>query len=60
MCRNPLEAGFSNGTVKADKIRVEISSIMCEKMAGSGWKMLMEYLSEGRAVFIICTACSSK
>jgi len=60
MCHNPLGAGFPNGTVKADKIRVEVSSIIGgEKMAGSGWKMLMECLSEGRAVSLPATAVSA-
>ena len=50
-CHNPLDVGFPNGTIKADKLRVPISNVIGGvDNCGEGWKMPTECLSEGRAV----------
>lgn len=57
---NPLDVGFPNGTIKADKLRVPISNVIGGvDNCGEGWKMLMECLSEGRAVSLPSTAVAA-
>ncbi len=53
---NPNNAGFPNGTLKG-KIRIDLEQIIGgEKMAGNGWKMLMECLAVGRGVSLPASA----
>ena len=53
---NPNNAGFPNGTLKGT-FQIELDQIIGgEKMAGEGWKMLMECLSVGRAISLPATA----
>ena len=59
-CHNPLNVGFPNGTIKANKIRVPLDTVIGgEEKCGEGWRMLMECLSEGRAVSLPATAVSA-
>jgi alkylation response protein AidB-like acyl-CoA dehydrogenase len=53
---NPNNAGFPNGTLKG-KIQINLDQIIGgEKMAGNGWKMLMECLAVGRGVSLPASA----
>ncbi len=53
---NPNNAGFPNGTLKG-KIQISLDQIIGgEKMAGSGWLMLMECLAVGRGVSLPASA----
>lgn len=48
---DPLGAAFPNGTIRMEDKFVPIDSIIGgERMAGEGWRMLMECLAEGRSV----------
>lgn len=52
----PLNVDFPNGTLKGT-LRIPLDKIIGgEKMAGNGWKMLMECLSVGRAISLPCSA----
>ncbi|KTC64893.1 Acyl-CoA dehydrogenase (plasmid) [Legionella adelaidensis] len=47
----PAEQPFMNGTIRGNNIFVPINSIIGgQKMAGSGWRMLVECLSIGRSI----------
>jgi len=53
---NPLDTGFPNGTIKGN-INIPLECIIGgEKMAGHGWKMLMECLAQGRGVSLPASA----
>ncbi len=53
---NPNNAGFPNGTLKGT-IQICMDQIIGgEKMAGSGWQMLMECLAVGRGVSLPASA----
>jgi len=55
-CHDPLGAGFPNGTIKGT-IDIPLDCIIGgEKMAGEGWKMLMECLAVGRGVSLPASA----
>jgi acyl-CoA dehydrogenase len=58
---NPLNVGFPNGTLKGN-IRISLDDIIGgNKQLGNGWQMLMECLSEGRAISLpACANASSK
>jgi acyl-CoA dehydrogenase len=58
---NPMDVGFPNGTLKGN-IKLNFNNIIGgEKEIGNGWKMLMECLSEGRAISLpACANASSK
>lgn len=59
-CHNPLDVGFPNGTIKAERLNVPIDSVIGGvDNCGEGWKMLMECLSEGRAVSLPSTAVAA-
>ena len=56
---NPLNVGFPNGTLKGS-LEFEVDKIIGgEKMAGNGWKMLMECLAAGRGICLPATANAS-
>ena len=56
---NPLNVGFPNGTLKGS-LEIDVDKIIGgEKMAGNGWKMLMECLSAGRGISLPATANAS-
>ncbi len=47
----PLSQAFMNGTIRAEKMFIPIDWIIGgQKMAGDGWRMLVECLSIGRAI----------
>lgn len=53
----PLNVPFHNGPVKGDNVFVPLSYIIGgEKMAGKGWRMLMECLSVGRCITLPSSA----
>lgn len=53
----PLNVPFHNGPVKGNNIFVPLSYIIGgEKMAGKGWRMLMECLSVGRCITLPSSA----
>ncbi len=53
----PLNVPFHNGPVKGNDIFVPLSYIIGgEKMAGKGWRMLMECLSVGRCITLPSSA----
>jgi len=53
----PLNVPFHNGPVKAEDMFVPLSYIIGgEKMAGKGWRMLMECLSVGRCITLPSSA----
>lgn len=53
----PLNVPFHNGPLQADDMFVPISYIIGgEKMAGKGWRMLMECLSVGRCITLPSSA----
>ena len=53
----PLNVPFHNGPVKAEDMFVPLSYIIGgEKMAGKGWRMLMECLSVGRVITLPSSA----
>ena len=53
----PLNVPFHNGPVKGEDIFVPLSYIIGgEKMAGKGWRMLMECLSVGRVITLPSSA----
>lgn len=53
---DPLGAAFPNGTIKANNLSIPIDTVIGgEEMCGQGWRMLMECLSEGRAVSLPAT-----
>ena len=52
----PMNVDFPNGTLKGH-LKIPMDKVIGgEKMTGSGWKMLMECLSVGRAVSLPCSA----
>lgn len=56
---NPLDAGFPNGTLKGS-LKIPTKNIIGgERMAGEGWKMLMECLAAGRGICLPATANAS-
>lgn len=56
---NPLNVGFPNGTLKGS-LEIDVDKIIGgEKMAGNGWKMLMECLAAGRGICLPATANAS-
>lgn len=53
----PLNVPFHNGPVKAENLFVPLSYIIGgQKMAGRGWRMLMECLSVGRCITLPSSA----
>lgn len=53
----PLNVPFHNGPVKGSSLFVPLSYIIGgEKMAGNGWRMLMECLSVGRCITLPSSA----
>ena len=47
----PLHCGFQNGPTQGKDVVIPVSSIIGgSKMAGSGWRMLMECLAVGRSI----------
>ncbi|MGQ8363753.1 acyl-CoA dehydrogenase FadE [Glaciecola sp. 1036] len=53
----PLNTPFQNGPLKGENIFVPLSYIIGgEKMAGKGWRMLMECLSVGRCITLPSSA----
>ena len=59
-CHNPLDVGFPNGTIKTNKLKVPVDCVIGGiDNCGEGWKMLMECLSEGRAVSLPSTAVAA-
>lgn len=53
----PLNVPFHNGPVKGENMFVPLSYIIGgEKMAGKGWRMLMECLSVGRCITLPSSA----
>ncbi len=60
-CHNPLDVGFPNGTIKADKLRVPISNVIGGvDNCGEGWKMPLECLSEDAQLFTSTAVAASK
>lgn len=57
----PLHVSFMNGTVKIKEAFIPITAIIGgQKMAGEGWRMLVECLSIGRAISLpACGAAQS-
>jgi len=56
----PAEQPFMNGTVRGKDIFVPISTIIGgPKMAGSGWRMLVECLSIGRSISLPALGAAS-
>jgi acyl-CoA dehydrogenase len=54
---DPLGAAFPNGTIYAKNMEIPMDTVIGgEEMCGNGWRMLMECLSEGRAVSLPATA----
>jgi len=54
---NPLSISFQNGPTSGTDVFVPLDFIIGgEKMAGKGWKMLVELLSVGRAITLPSTA----
>lgn len=54
----PLNAAFMNGPTQGKDVFVPMSAIIGgEKMAGQGWRMLMECLSAGRVISLPSSAC---
>lgn len=52
----PLNAAFLNGPTEGNNVFIPISAIIGgEKMAGQGWRMLVECLSAGRAISLPST-----
>jgi len=48
---DPLGVGFMNGTVKGESFFVPMSCVIGgEEKSGTGWRMLMECLGEGRGI----------
>jgi acyl-CoA dehydrogenase len=53
---NPLGAAFPNGTIRTNNMSIPMDTVIGgEEMCGEGWRMLMECLSEGRAVSLPAT-----
>jgi acyl-CoA dehydrogenase len=53
---DPLGAAFPNGTIRTNNMSIPIDTVIGgEEMCGEGWRMLMECLSEGRAVSLPAT-----
>lgn len=56
----PGEQAFMNGTIRGQGIFVSIDSIIGgQKMAGQGWRMLVECLSIGRSISLPALASAS-
>lgn len=48
---NPLDMAFMNGSIKIKKLFIPVDFIIGgQKMAGEGWRMLVECLSIGRSI----------
>ena len=57
---DPLGAAFPNGTIRAKNMSIPMNTVIGgEEMCGNGWRMLMECLSEGRAVSLPATAVAA-
>lgn len=55
----PLNTAFMNGPTQGKDVFIPLSALIGgEKMAGQGWRMLMECLSAGRAISLPSSACS--
>ncbi|MCC5792972.1 MAG: acyl-CoA dehydrogenase [Legionellaceae bacterium] len=53
----PLNAAFMNGPTQGKDVFIPLSALIGgEKMAGQGWRMLMECLSAGRAISLPASA----
>lgn len=56
----PADQPFMNGSIRGENIFVSIDSIIGgQKMAGKGWKMLVECLSIGRSISLPALAAAS-
>lgn len=57
---DPLGAAFPNGTIQTNKMSIPMNTVIGgEDMCGEGWRMLMECLSEGRAVSLPATGVAA-
>lgn len=57
---NTLHASFQNGPTRGRDVFVPLSFIIGgEKMAGQGWRMLMECLAAGRSISLPAMACGN-
>lgn len=57
---NTLHASFQSGPTRGRDVFVPLSFIIGgEKMAGQGWKMLMECLAAGRSISLPAMACGN-
>jgi acyl-CoA dehydrogenase len=57
---NALHASFHNGPTRGKDVFVPLSFIIGgEKMAGHGWRMLMECLAAGRSISLPAMACGN-
>lgn len=57
---NPLHAAFQNGATRGHDVFVPLSFIIGgEKMAGQGWRMLMQCLAAGRSISLPAMACGN-
>ena len=57
---DPLGSAFPNGTIFSKKMEIPMETVIGgEEMCGNGWRMLMECLSEGRAVSLPSTAVAA-
>ncbi|MGB5248470.1 MAG: acyl-CoA dehydrogenase [Gammaproteobacteria bacterium] len=57
---NTLNMGFHNGPVSGEDVFVPLESIIGEQDGiGNGWKMLMECLTDGRAISLPSLACGA-
>ena len=55
----PLNSAFMNGPTQGKDVFVPMSALIGgEKMAGQGWRMLMDCLSAGRAISLPSSACA--
>ncbi|MCC5791486.1 MAG: acyl-CoA dehydrogenase [Legionellaceae bacterium] len=56
----PADQPFMNGTIRGDNIFVPMDAIIGgQKMAGQGWRMLVECLSIGRSISLPALAAAS-
>jgi acyl-CoA dehydrogenase len=57
---NPLHSSFQNGPTRGHDVFVPLSYIIGgQKMAGQGWRMLMECLAAGRSISLPAMACGN-
>jgi len=57
---NTLHMGFQNGPLRGRDVFVPLDAIIGEQAGiGNGWKMLMECLTDGRAISLPALACAA-